>query len=200
MAIVIIRSRSCPNDCTNQQRDNAESAEFSPDRSTQQFTIGRHCYDGICYSIDIRWGNWVATSRRRISYSTVDGSGRSNNSSNGVSINAIEHLRISKKQANISEHRQLIRCELQRQQYDFKLLRSYCEPGAATWWFRSGPSNKSAPAGCRKTYEPVESSSKLRKKGFRGDGRVAGMTAMALSHPLLGGLAACGGPRPRSLG
>ena len=170
MAIVIIRSRSCPNDCTNQQRDNAESAEFSPDRSTQQFTIGRHCYDGICYSIDIRWGNWVATSRRRISYSTVDGSSRSNNSSNGVSINAIEHLRISKKQANISEHRQLIRCELQRQQYDFKLLRSYCEPGPQHGGFDRVHPTRVRPQAVERLTSWLRALASCGRKGFAAMG------------------------------
>ena len=36
--------------------------------------------------------------------------------------------------------------------------------------------------------------SRLRKKGFRGDVRAAGMSAMSLSDALPGGLTACGGP------
>ena len=36
--------------------------------------------------------------------------------------------------------------------------------------------------------------SKLRKKGFGGDVRAAGMTALALSDALPGGLTAGGGP------
>ena len=35
--------------------------------------------------------------------------------------------------------------------------------------------------------------SRLRKKGFRGDVRTAGMTAMSLSEALPGRLTACGG-------
>ena len=36
--------------------------------------------------------------------------------------------------------------------------------------------------------------SRLRKKGFRGDVRAAGMSAMPLSDALPGGVTACGGP------
>ena len=39
-----------------------------------------------------------------------------------------------------------------------------------------------------------DSPSRLRKKGFRGDVRAAGMSAMPLSDALPGGLTACGGP------
>ena len=42
-------------------------------------------------------------------------------------------------------------------------------------------------------YEPRRLS-RLRKKGFRGDVRAAGMSAMSLSDALPGGLTACGGP------
>ena len=37
------------------------------------------------------------------------------------------------------------------------------------------------------------------RKGFRGDVRAAGMTAMSLSDALPGGLTACGGARQRRL-
>ena len=37
------------------------------------------------------------------------------------------------------------------------------------------------------------------RKGFRGDVRAAGMTAMSLSDALPGGLTACGGARPQGL-
>ena len=48
--------------------------------------------------------------------------------------------------------------------------------------------------GGRSGLRYVRFTSMLRKKGFRGDVRAAGMTAMSLGDALPGGLTACGGP------